>query len=286
MSDRNYVLSAPETPDAIEFYPDFGHIPLRSIVNTRDLGGMPAADGRRIKPRVLIRASALAHAHEKDLKVLLGDYQLRRVVDLRSEFERNQAPDEEKKLPGVTYAALPLFEGNAVGIANGAGIGDELRTIREISGNPFALVAGLYKKAFLEEPGISSFSTILAMILEAEEGSTLWHCSEGKDRTGLVAYLVEYALGVSEENRMADYLATNLFVRNAGSKLLDGLGMHHILQGIDADMEAMFFAHREYLHGAIDAVQEAYGSFARYMAEALDFGEDKAAALREKYLVG
>ena len=45
--------------------------------------------------------------------------------------------------------------------------------------------------------------------METKEGSTLWHCSLGKDRAGMAAVIVEKILGVSDEDILADYMETN-----------------------------------------------------------------------------
>ena len=56
-----------DRPEPIPGFPEFGHIPFEGLRNTRDLGGMPTADGRTIAPAKLLRSGALHKASEQDL---------------------------------------------------------------------------------------------------------------------------------------------------------------------------------------------------------------------------
>ena len=95
---------------------------------------------------------------------------------------------------------------------------------------------------------------------------------------------MEYALGVPEEAIRADYLATNLFVRTWAEKMLDALARHHVLEGADADVDALFYAQREYYDTAFDAVRKEFGSMDNYLHDGLGFGPDAVEELRARYL--
>ena len=84
-------------PREISGFPEFGHIPFEGLHNTRDLGGLPAADGRRIRPALLLRSGDLHHAAESDLARLLADYHLEAVVDFRTNLERQKDPDHGRR---------------------------------------------------------------------------------------------------------------------------------------------------------------------------------------------
>ena len=78
-----------DRPEPIPGFPEFGHIPFEGLRNTRDLGGMPTADGRTIAPAKLLRSGALHKASEQDLARLVGDYDLAGVIDFRTQLERD-----------------------------------------------------------------------------------------------------------------------------------------------------------------------------------------------------
>ena len=111
-----------ELPEAIPGFSEFGHIPFEGLRNTRDLGGLPAADRRRVKPALLLRSGALRKAAESDLARLLADYRLEGVVDFRTEVERDKEPDPRERMEGVVFYDFPALSGETIGITHGASL--------------------------------------------------------------------------------------------------------------------------------------------------------------------
>lgn len=274
-----------ELPEAIPGFSEFGHIPFEGLHNTRDLGGLPAADGRRIKPALLLRSGALHKATEEDLARLLADYHLEGVVDFRTELERDKEPDPREFMEGVVFYDFPALSGETIGITHGASLAQDVKTLEAVNAQPHEIVRKMYPQILLGDVGRAAYRGLLNVLLESDGGAVLWHCSEGKDRAGLGAVIVERALGVSEADVRADYLATNLFARNRAEGALDALAAKlPALRGLDADMDSFFYAYADYYDAAMAAVTDAFGTFDAYLAEALDFGPEKQTALREKYL--
>lgn len=280
-----FKLGEPELPEPVAGFPDFGRLSLRGLPNTRDLGGMPTADGRAIAANRLIRSSDLHKATSSDIEVLGTQVGVQRVVDFRTAFERSKAPDPEPFMPFARFYHVPVVSEQAVGVTREAGLMGDLKLFREYSGTPFEAVAHVYRQALLGEDGIHAYSSLLEILLDADEGATLWHCTEGKDRAGLASVIVEFALGVSPQVIMADYLATNLFVRNWAERMADALGRAHLAKLLDGDVDAIFYANAVYLVSGVSAVVDRYGSFDNYLAQALHFGPGKREKLRELYLV-
>lgn len=274
-----------ELPEAIPGFSEFGHIPFEGLHNTRDLGGLPASDGRRVKPALLLRSGALHKATENDLARLLADYRLEGVVDFRTELERDKEPDPREFMEGVVFYDFPALSGETIGITHGASLAQDVKTLEAVSAQPHEIVRKMYPQILLGDAGREAYRGLLNVLLESNGGAVLWHCSEGKDRAGLGAVIVERALGVSEADVRADYLATNLFARNRAEGALDALAAKlPALRGLDADMDSFFYAYADYYDAAMVAVTDAFGTFDAYLAEALDFGPEKQTALREKYL--
>lgn len=245
----------PQLPAPIAGFEDFGHVPLASVPNCRDLGGLPTTDGRRIAPGRLIRSSALNRLTEQDADALLEQHGLARVLDLRTPHEVNAKPDLLGWLPSVVYVFRPVLVG-------GKRLSVELA---EPDADPFALIEAAYRASVKDPHGQQTYARFLDGLLRHPTGATLWHCTQGKDRAGLAAVLVEYALGVAMDDIRADYLATNLF----------------------EDLEkspAISFAYPRYLDAALDAIDTGWGSLDGYLTDALGFDPEKRARLRELYL--
>ena len=78
----------------------FKRLKFKKINNARDLGGLPAADGKRIKYGKLIRSARLYKLPASTVK-RLKDYGLTAVIDLRTDNERREKPRTE--IAGVKY---------------------------------------------------------------------------------------------------------------------------------------------------------------------------------------
>lgn len=244
-----------------------GKIALEGLHNTRDLGGLPAGSGH-VRPRLLPRSGMLAPATAEDLATLRNAYDVRLVIDLRTDEEAAHWPDPMGLLPEARLVRLPVFRAPGGGDAQAAlrALGEKLAS-GEL--DVADLFAGLYPRFVLGKEGIAAYRGLFRELLSLEEGAALWHCSAGKDRCGLASVLVETALGVSWDLVEKDYLATNDLIEAKGSaqNMFD-------VGGVDA----------RYLRAALDAIDEEYGSLDGYLAGAL--GVDAAAReeLRRKFV--
>lgn len=280
-----FNLGRPAIPDAISGFDDFGYVHLKKVKNARDLGGMPAADGKSIRPHRLIRAGELHEATKDDAAALMNDHQLERIIDFRTTVESGAQPDDMARFPGVILIEDPVFSEEAAGITHGSNLVQELRELLDSRDGPFMKVRALYETMVLGEEGIAAYKRFMETLLNAETGATLWHCTEGKDRTGVGAFLIEYALGVTMEDIRADYLATNVYAREGIEKILDKLAHIGIVKELDADMDAFMYAYSGYLDHAIGSIEGAYGTVDAYLDKALGVDSAAVAELRAKYLV-
>ncbi len=274
-----------EKPAPIAGFENFGHIPLEGMANVRDLGGMPTTDGRAIKMGRLLRSDALHHATEADLGWLMGTCNVQRVFDFRSVEERQMHPDPQGQMEGVVFYETPVFNVASVGLMPHQGIEKDATALHHLAKGLHPMILSVYPKCLLEPEGIAAYHALFEALLGAEDGATLWHCTEGKDRTGLGAVLVEHALGVSDEDIRKDYLATNLFAQTAAERIADAFGRHHVAEKMDIDLDAVFYAFEDYLDAALDAVNEKYGNLDWYMEEQLGIGPAERKQLQEMYLV-
>ena len=135
---------------------------------------------------------------------------------------------------------------------------------------------------FLTKEGIEAYKNFFKVVSENQDGAILWHCSQGKDRAGMAAFLLEYALGISSEDRLKDYLHTNIAMEKAIARLtpvvLDLSNNDHSLLPQLVDV---FTAQEDYLNAAIDTINETYGSIDNYLKETLQVD---IKALRDNYL--
>ena len=169
-------------------------IHLDSIGNIRDLGDYQTSDGKTIRPNKLIRSAHLGRASREDLDYLKEKHGLSTVIDLRTYKEKEEVPDQTDTL---VYRHIPIIEGFEDGITH-----EKKKTFKMPS------LKETYVELVTKEEYIKGFREALNLIIDqsGKEGAVLWHCSEGKDRCGMVSVLVLKMLGVDEETIRSDYL--------------------------------------------------------------------------------
>lgn len=256
---------------------DFGRIAFEGLRNTRDLGGLPTVDGRRVRRRALLRSGMLDEATEADRARLRDEYRLALDVDLRGNVEVSERPDPVDAFPGVRFVHLPVFSEGAAGVSRSAEDMEEVAArMQRGEIEPVDLMTALYPHIVLDQAGITAYRAFFEEVLAAasgaagERGAILWHCSAGKDRCGMASVLMEVALGVPWNLVHDDYMATNLIL------------------GIDPatcePMEALEGVNERFLSAAMDALNREYGGILPYMERELGVGGEERAALRAHFL--
>ena len=160
--------------------------------NARDLGGLPTADGGRIRRGALVRADSLERLTAGGWAALEA-HGVRTVIDLRNHDELGE--DAAPRPAGVTTIHLPLD-----------GMEDtefwDQWVDRPEFGTPHYY--GPWLERFPDRA-----ARVLAAIAQAEPGGVAYHCMGGRDRTGLVTMLVLAAAGVAAEAVAEDYALSN-----------------------------------------------------------------------------
>lgn len=253
-------------------------LPFEACENFRELGGYTGCGGRKVRYGVFYRAPALAGIRTSADRERFLSLGIRTVFDFRSEAERALAPDPE--FPNVKNIAL-----NALFTPDGAEQNFDLEEIVRSEEGLRLLTDGVhegYVRMPFENP---AYKALFAAVL-AGEVPVLFHCTAGKDRTGVAAALILRALGVSREDIVADYLLTNRY--RAGSaasfcKTLEQMGVPAPLAAQVARVGSG--VRRESIESALDAIDARYPRFEDYLAEQLGIDAAALARLREAYLV-
>ena len=252
---------------------------LESTFNTRDLSFFVTKDGRKIKENRLIRSGHLHNLSENDIKTLTN-HNLKIVVDFRSEHEFINRGD--KKIDGVTYLNFPALPKKELASKGSNADSNLLDLVNNESGGKKMLME-TYRNLFLTKEGIEAYKNFFKVLLENKDGAVLWHCSQGKDRAGMAAYLLGYALGVSNEDLIKDYLYTNLAMEKTISRLTPVvLKLSNNDYSLLEPLQDVFTAQLDYLNAAIETINQTYGSIDNYLENILEVNILK---LRENYLV-
>ncbi len=260
-----------------------GRIALEGAMNARDLGGFPGADGRSIRPKRLIRSGELTGLTERDKEVLQQEYQLKQVIDFRTDVERAERPEIE--ISGVHEVFNPILSGEALGITFETGSPEALiEGLMKLSRDQGidAYMIDIYCQLALSPSARTGYKRFFDLLLETREGATLWHCSAGKDRVGVGTALLLSALGVERELIIEDYMATGEFTRADMAMALRRLG--DAPEEIRQVVTQAYGVSPKYIEALFLAADTRYGSMKNYLEEAMGMDKSRIQALRSLYL--
>ncbi|TMM33387.1 MAG: tyrosine-protein phosphatase [Actinobacteria bacterium] len=255
---------------------------LNGAPNARDLGGLPVADGRTVRPGLVFRAQALGRLSDDDVAVL-ASLGLTDLLDLRHGSEIELAPPD--RLPaGPQVAHIPIFDPAhpVFTYVSAVLLGHDLSRYAQLAveGTPSAMLT-VYRWFVSAPAARAAFATALRRITAAT-GPLLYHCSAGKDRTGWLSALLLGALGADRTTITDDYLLTNEVTAEAMAKLLAVMDTR---KGVPPDvLRPVLDAAPEYLDAAFERLESEYGTLDRYLREGLGLGADELAALRRRLL--
>jgi protein-tyrosine phosphatase len=248
--------------------------------NARQLGGLPAGDGRRVRPGLLVRSGALGRLTEQDLPAL-AKLELSCVLDLRHHTEIAQAPNRLPEPPPRVHH-LPVYDqGHAVFTYVSALLaGEDLRAYHHLAeqGSPAAMAA-IYRWFVTGPRARQAFAAACQELAEPRNLPAVFHCSVGKDRTGWLTVILLTVLGVEPEAIRADYLRTNADTAAAQDKLLALLAERR--PGVRPEaVRPLLQARASYLDAAYDEVERVYGSFDTYLRAGLGLPRRTLTSLR------
>ena len=268
---------------------EISRIAFEKLQNTRDLGQFTTADGRKIRPRRLLRSGNLHDLSLEDRAILQNDYQLRVVIDLRTETERRSEPDT--KIGSVEYLWIPILDESTMGItqetetqANGQ---DQLiALLKRPQFDATTYMTDIYRQLIRNPSSRNQYRSFFEALLAApENGAVLWHCSAGKDRVGIATVLLLSALGVSQEDITEDYLATNSFYQETLFQIIAQLTQRAGTKDIIPQIDAFFSVAPDYLNAVRDEINTSFGGMDAFLEHEMGLDEAKRNLLRERFLL-
>lgn len=261
-----------------------------NIINARDMGGMIGAGGHAIRPSRLLRTAHLHDASPADLKRLHDEYNLAKIFDFRSFGEADALPDQA--VEGATHHLLPTIDLSAEKLTEQPipqeAFLDLEAHIVNYSFYPEVqkMAANMYPSLIRSEYSQLQYAAFLRLIIEApEDGGILWHCFQGKDRTGWGAAFLLSALGVEREAIIADFDLSNTAYRGLVAHLnakIDELG------GGEPEKEvilAFMGVSTPNFIRTLDLIDREYGGMIHYLHEQLFLNLDDIQLLRKRFLI-
>lgn len=199
---------------------------LAGVRNLRDVGGYPAAGGRRVRWRTLYRTDAfdLLPVESQAHLIELG---LRTVIDLRWPHELDEAPNVFRSHARLRYRSIPLLDDDPT---------------------PRVGLAGTYRHIF-DQRG-AQLAQVVRELLRDDGTPAVIGCAAGKDRTGVAIALVLEAVGVPRHAIVEDYaLSAPIYAGPADVDGLDGWRAASVVVECPPEYMADALEHLERRHG-------------------------------------
>jgi protein-tyrosine phosphatase len=255
-------------------------VPLAGGRNFRDLGGYRTRDGRQVRWGRLYRSGVMSYFTDEDRRQL-SQIGIRTICDFRSPYERKREPTNWS----ATSVRTLHWEYDFRNLSLRAELAGETELNRSVL---HECMLRLYRKfpVLFAKPYADLFAQ-----LAAGELPLVFHCSAGKDRTGIAAALVLTSLGVPSETVFEDYALTDRVV-DLEKELFQhpdtsvGVGDEHAhLARLGAETRAPILrALPEYLRTAFDSIESEHGSIEAYLRSQLGVTDAMLESMRKHLL--
>jgi len=260
----------------------------RRVINARELGGYVSTEGRRIKYGKLIRTGQLSRADDDDLRILSERYKVGTVIDLRSDFEL--AGQEDPSVDGAEYHNLQvpefdLTDGekerlNAVNAEKERG----KRVMMLVEEGMYADTEA-YKRIMFGDQAEKAYRRFFELLLANDgEHSVLFHCTKGKDRTGIGAAMTMALLDFSEKMIMADYMMSNIANAHLILSDLDAVSVHTDDKSIADKVWSVNGVRSERLNTVFSIAEDECGSVKEFVKRRYGLSDKDILDLKNIYL--
>jgi len=237
-------------------------VELEGAANFRDLGGYACANGVTATA-MLFRADTLSALTPGDFATVMS-FGLRTVVDLRHDFELQRFRSAFEGHPAVRYlhapVALPKMEGyGKAAVLLEGGLGEFYCNMLDASA--------------------AAFRVLFERLADARSYPMVFHCTHGRDRTGMAAALVLAAAGVSQDDIIADFLISNERLQPQMASWREELAA----KGVDVDSLDLFELRADHLQAAFAHLDRRYGGLQPYL-RSTGVGDRQVAAFRRLFV--
>lgn len=224
------------------------------IRNFRDLSQYKNKQGKSLPKGKFLRSAALVDLTEKDIK-RLEKYRPLTVIDLRTPTEKKEKPDYRFD----RYEEISLIDDSAAGITH-----DKKSRMEMLSKLPD--MRDLYAGFIRNEISVEGLRRVFEIINDPDwEGAILWHCTEGKDRCGIVTALFLKMMDYDDKTILRDYL------KSAKSSRWRGLKYYWLIRIFVKNKAAAqvvkdaYSVKKEYLESAYREIDKRYGSMDAFL---------------------
>jgi protein-tyrosine phosphatase len=247
--------------------------PLEGGHNFRDIGGYPTEDGGTVRWGRVFRSGTMAQLTDEDHRYLatLG---IKVICDFRSNRERETRPTRWSQTHTVDLWTRD----------HESSVGELIAAVSR----PGATAADMRERMIqayrhLPYEQADSFREIFKRISTGDL-PLVFHCSAGKDRTGIAAALLLSVLRVPREKIVEDYLLTERFFERGCHLVMTDPSSHRFAHLDPSIWEPMMRAEPAYIESTFETLTRRHGSIDGYLSEVLGVDEQMRTAIRRELI--
>ncbi|KRM24324.1 tyrosine-protein phosphatase [Latilactobacillus graminis] len=255
---------------------------LTRSYNLRELGGYRTVDGQTVKWHKLLRSGSLNALTATDIENLLN-YGVAYDVDFRSRHEIKVAPDpfDDSQLIYHRLSVFPFTDHDDTPKKPSKKGLIHLFSKKRPATPEQSSMERMYQQLVTDSHAQAAYRDLFTVLLNNHDtnGAVLYHCSAGKDRTGVATYLILSALGVGWDTILADYTLSNAVLG------LDSTTPTRISSN-DSQVAAMNAKRITPANLAIvrDTINQAYGNIDNYLTQVMALRPTEIKQLKTDYL--
>ncbi|KAF7301982.1 TYR-PHOSPHATASE-2 domain-containing protein [Mycena indigotica] len=253
-------------------------VKIDGVINVRDLGLLPSQLYPNLitKPRLLYRSAELSGITDEG-KAQLRSLGISHVFDLRSDTEIVKYNTPVPTIDGVSVNHIPVFRTEDYS--------------PEMMAKRYQLYASGKTEAFMElysqilDHGGTAFGAILRHVRDRPNEGCVFHCTAGKDRTGVIAAILLKLAGVDNDRIAHDYALTRIGREPARAKIIERLSKEPLFASNNEAALNMFTCRHETMMAFLDMVDSRYSGVEGYVKRFIGLTDDDIATIRQNILV-
>ena len=228
-----------------------------------------------MKKNLLFRCAKLSTLNSEDI-VKLENIKPYAIIDFRDPKEIKKAPDNLSESLFKKYVSLPISANTLNRMVAEKNIqGDNRLTYENVMEESYKLYLNNHKHVWKE---------FINILLNSNSNPIIFHCSAGKDRTGIASYIIQSLLNSSIELIYENYLLSNQLLSSiAATAEQTTSSKNDDLKITNVMLKALGKVQKSYLNSAIYEIKEKYQSLEMYIFNELGFNENDIKKLKKLY---